>query len=209
MIRCAILGASGHGKVIAEIAELNGYSEISFFDDSWPNIVGVEHWEVVGSTYDLLDDLNSFDSVFIAIGNNGIRLQKQELLFSKGAKFPVLIHPRATVSKYSQIGCGTVIMAGAVVNPFSKVGDSCIINTSASIDHDCMLGDGVHISPGVNLAGGVQVGCKTWVGIGANVKQYINIGNNVTIGAGAAVIRDVLDEQVVIGVPALPLIYKD
>ena len=32
MPKLAILGASGHGKVVADIAELNGY-DVVFFDD--------------------------------------------------------------------------------------------------------------------------------------------------------------------------------
>ena len=31
--RLIIIGASGHGKVVADIAELSGYKEIAFLDD--------------------------------------------------------------------------------------------------------------------------------------------------------------------------------
>ncbi|WP_341659347.1 acetyltransferase [Vibrio sp.] len=209
MSKCAILGASGHGKVIAEIAELNGFNDIRFFDDRWPKLSHIEHWHVIGTTERLLESCSSFDAVIVAIGHNQTRIEKQTLLYQKGAIFPVLIHPAATVSKYALVGDGTVVMAGAVVNPFSNIGSSCILNTSATVDHDCILGDGVHISPGANLAGGVQIGVGSWVGIGASVKELINIGCNVTIAAGAVVIRDVLNEQVVAGTPAQPLDNKD
>ena len=33
MKRLAIIGASGHGKVVADIAKKNGYKEIVFLDD--------------------------------------------------------------------------------------------------------------------------------------------------------------------------------
>ena len=33
MKKLTIIGASGHGKVVADIASLNGYEEIEFLDD--------------------------------------------------------------------------------------------------------------------------------------------------------------------------------
>ncbi|TOJ99406.1 acetyltransferase [Vibrio parahaemolyticus] len=199
---CAILGASGHGKVVAEIAELNGYTNIEFFDDRWPELQNVEHWPVKGNSETLLKIAAQFDLTVIAIGNNKVRLEKQKLLSIAGAKFSVLEHPRATISRHSQLGVGTVVMAGAVINPFVKVGKACIINTASTIDHDCSLADGVHVSPGCNLAGGVTVGEGTWLGIGSQVKQLISIGAGVIVGAGATVVNRVPDFQTVVGTPA-------
>ncbi len=199
---CAILGASGHGKVVAEIAELNGYTNIEFFDDRWPELQNVEHWPVKGNSETLLKVASHFDLTVIAIGNNEVRLEKQKLLSIAGAKFSVLEHPRATISRHSQLGVGTVVMAGAVINPFVKVGKACIINTASTIDHDCSLADGVHVSPGCNLAGGVTVGEGTWLGIGSQVKQLISIGAGVIVGAGATVVNRVPDFQTVVGTPA-------
>ncbi|HFD3588895.1 acetyltransferase [Vibrio parahaemolyticus] len=199
---CAILGASGHGKVVAEIAELNGYTNIEFFDDRWPGLQNVEHWPVKGNSETLLKIAAQFDLTVIAIGNNKIRLEKQNQLSTAGAKFSVLEHPRATISQHSQLDEGTVVMAGAVINPFVKVGKACIINTAATIDHDCSLADGVHVSPGCNIAGGVTIGEGSWLGIGSQVKQLISIGAGVTVGAGATVVNRVPDFQTVVGTPA-------
>lgn len=199
---CAILGASGHGKVIAEIAEQNGYTSIEFFDDRWPELQNVEHWSVKGNSGTLLKVASYFDLTVVAIGNNEVRLGKQKQLSIAGAKFSVLEHPRAIISMYSQLGVGTVVMAGAVINPFVKVGEACIINTASTIDHDCSLADGVHVSPGANLAGAVIVGEKSWVGIGSQIKQKISIGSNVIIGAGSSVINDIPNYQTVVGTPA-------
>ncbi|PKG75807.1 acetyltransferase [Shewanella sp. GutCb] len=205
MKRCAILGASGHGKVIAEIADLNHYTEINFYDDRWPELQSIENWDVLGNTLDLLSLVHQYDLVVVAIGNNKIRLDKVDLLKSAGANLTALIHPSAIISPYSQLGEGSVVIANAVVNPFSAIGNACIINTSATIDHDCIIGDGVHISPGANLAGGVKVGKSSWIGIGAQVKQLIRIGENVVVGAGATVLHDVTDSKTVVGCPARPL----
>lgn len=205
MTKCAILGASGHGKVLAELAELNGYREIHFFDDRWPALINVEHWNVLGDSYVLLENADSYDLVVVAIGNNRIRLPKVKELEQAGAVLKPLIHPSASVSQYAQLGVGTVVMANAVLSPFVTVGVGCIINTSSSIDHDCIIADGVHISPGANLAGSVNVAECSWVGIGSQVKQLVTIGKDATIGAGATVVGDVPARITVVGTPARPL----
>ena len=201
MKRLAILGASGHGKVVAEIAELNGW-DVVFFDDRFPSFNCVAHWSVIGTTLDLFNGLGNFDCCFVAIGNNRVRLEKQRALTNKGAAFPVLIHPNAVVSRYASVEAGSVVMAGAVINPFVEVKQACIINTSASVDHDCVLAEGVHISPGAHLAGAVLIGECSWVGIGASVKQSLQIGSDVVVGSGASVVLDIIQNETVVGVPA-------
>jgi len=206
MKNCAILGASGHGKAVAEIAELNGYQDISFFDDRWPSLTTVEHWCVSGNTSMLLANAKEYDLIIVAIGHNATRRAKQRELRQAGAKFGVIVHPSAVVSEYAKIGLGSVVMANAVINPFSHIGKSCIINTGSTIDHDCQLADGVHVSPGANLAGGVEVGENSWVGIGSQIIQLVNVGCGVTIGAGSSVIKNVPNFQTVVGSPARELI---
>ncbi|QYJ98963.1 acetyltransferase [Shewanella alkalitolerans] len=202
MSSCAILGASGHGKVIAELAELNGFKEITFFDDRWPELQQLEHWSVCGDTSVLITSVNKYDLVVVAIGNNSIRLEKNHQLKNAGGKLSVLVHPSAVVSKYASLGDGTVVMANAVINSFTDIGEACIINTSSTIDHDTVVDDGVHVSPGANLAGGVKIGANSWIGIGAQVKQLVVIGENVIVGAGSTVLHDVLNDQIVVGTPA-------
>lgn len=199
----AIIGASGHGKVVAEIAELSGWEEIVLFDDDVclaGQEIGV--WQVQGTTEELIVNADRFSAAIVAIGSNEVRLQKSNFLLSQGFKLETLIHPSATLSKYADIKAGTVVMAGAVINPFTSVGMSSIINTSCSIDHDCVLGEGVHVSPGANVAGGVEVGDLSWLGIGSVVKHGLKIGNSVIVGAGAVVVKNVPDKHVVKGIPA-------
>ncbi|WP_028771780.1 acetyltransferase [Shewanella waksmanii] len=201
MKKIAILGASGHGKVVAEIAELCGY-HVTFYDDAWPTEKHLLDWEVVGDSSLLIDGHSSYDGVFVAIGNNTVRLTKMERLKEAGIKLVSLVHPSAVVSLYAKVGVGSVIMANTVIGTNAILGEGTICNTACSVDHDCEIGDCVHISPGARLAGGVSVGDMTWIGIGASVIQQIIIGSNVVVGAGATVIRDVSDATTVVGSPA-------
>lgn len=202
MKRLAILGASGHGKVVADIAEISGWDEIVFFDDAWPEVKINSAWPVIGNTNNLLSSLGDFSGVAVAIGNNLIRLEKLSLLNQNGVSLPSIIHPQAAISRYAKIADGCVVCAGVVVNVGSIIGFGSILNTSCSIDHDCSLSEAVHVSPGAHLAGGIKVGACAWVGIGAAVRQLITVGSHAVVGAGAVVVKDVLERTTVVGIPA-------
>lgn len=202
MKRLAILGASGHGKVVADAASLSGWDSISFFDDAWPKASEISAWKAIGTTEDLLNRLNEFDGIFIAIGNNSIRFQKFIDLENNSANLVSIIHPSAIISSLSTVEQGCFVAAGAIVNPDASIGKACIINTNAVVEHDCIISDAVHISPSSALAGGVSVGEQSWLGIGSVVKQQISIGSHVVVGAGSVVIRDVPENCTVVGNPA-------
>ncbi len=207
MKRLAILGASGHGKVIADTAVLLGWSVV-FFDDSWPDLKVNSHWPVIGATNDLMHELANFDGVIVAIGDNSTRLNKSKQLLSTNEKLISLMHPSATVSQYASIGDGSFVGAGAVLQVDCKVGLACIVNTNAVVEHDCSISDGVHVSPSASLAGGVSVGSESWIGISACVRQLVKIGNNVIVGAGSVVIGDISNQLTVVGSPAKPIVIK-
>jgi sugar O-acyltransferase (sialic acid O-acetyltransferase NeuD family) len=209
MKRLAILGASGHGKVVAEIAELLGWSEIVFFDDAWPTITQNGPWPISGNSQDLENAASKFEGIIVAIGNNATRLTLSKEIRTKEFPLTTLIHPKAIVSHYASIDDGSVVMAGAIINPFAKIGLAAIINTSATIDHDCRLGDGVHVSPGAHLAGAVSVGHRTWIGIGAVIKQCLHIGVDTIVGAGSAVVNDISDHQTIVGIPGKEISQHD
>lgn len=203
--RLAILGASGHGKVVAEIALECGWSEVVFFDDAWPELTLNGCFDVVGNTAALAEQIRNFDGIHVAIGSNRVRLEKLEFFRSRGATLPALVHPRSVISKSASLGDGTVVMSGSVVNADTTISNACILNTGSTVDHDCTLEEGVHVSPGVNVAGGVKIGRLSWVGIGAAVIQCVSIGSDVVVGAGSIVLSDVPDGVHVAGVPARPI----
>lgn len=202
MKRLAILGASGHGKVVADCAEYAGWDEVVFFDDAWPKMEKNSHWLIVGDTKTLINTLTQYDGVIVAIGNNSIRLKKQRKLAIECAPLVNIIHPKAQISQYVKMGIGCAVMPGAIINIDTKIGDSCIVNTGATVDHDCVLGDAVHICPGSNLAGEINIGDLSWIGIGSTIIQQINIGQNTFIGAGSVVTNDIDGNSTMVGNPA-------
>jgi sugar O-acyltransferase (sialic acid O-acetyltransferase NeuD family) len=205
MKRLALLGASGHGKVVADAALASGWDAVEFFDDTWPQRQQNGPWPVTGGSAALLARLQEFQGVIVAIGDCAVRLEKHRSLQAAGARLATVVHPAAVVSRHAVLGVGTVVMAGAVVNIDAIVGQAGIINTGATVDHDCRLGDAVHICPGAHLSGYVQVGHVSWVGVGAAVKQCMILGERVMVGAGAVVVQAVPDGLTVVGNPAVPM----
>lgn len=197
-----IVGASGHGKVIAEIAQSLGFTELCFFDDCYEQLQTEYPYPVLGSVGQLCQEEGRQRLVVVAIGNNTVRQKLQLKLAQIGYSATTLIHPSAVISPSAKIGRGTVVMAGAVINANVSVGDGCLINTGSTIDHDCTLGNFVHISPGANLAGNVVVGKCSWVGIGAAIIQGVTIADQVQFGANTTVISDIAEAGLYVGSPA-------
>ena len=198
-MKLTIIGASGHGSVIADAALLCGYEEIEFLDDN-PDVVKCGSFPVTGPSGDCAIKDND---IIIGIGNTSIRKRLSEKYADK--RMPVIIHPSAVVSNTVKAGRGTVVMAGAVINPGSFIGRGCIINTCSSVDHDCILGDYVHVAVGAHLCGNVQIGSETCIGAGSTVINNVSICSNCVIGAGAVVVSDITEPGTYVGVPAKKL----
>jgi len=196
-------GASGHGKVVADIVALSAMELLGFIDDdALKTGTRLAGFPVIGTATALPGLLTQGAAAIVTIGSNQTRTAKATELAQQGFHLAKAIHPSAVVAHDVVVGAGTVIMAGAIVNSGSRIGANVIVNTGATLDHDCILADGVHISPGANLAGGVVVGMNTHVGIRASVIQGIKTGSEAIIGAGATVIRDVPPGVTVVGSPA-------
>lgn len=202
-----ILGAGGHGKVIADIAlKMNQWKHIKFLDDNEKvkSVLGVD---VVGATEEANKYITNAD-IFVAIGDNRIREDVQERLIAQGASMPVLMHSSAVIGQDVEILSGSVVMANVVISPSVRIGKGCIINTGTIVDHDSILMDYVHLSPGVSLAGNVKVGKGTWLGIGSTVINNTYITQECTIGAGAVVVKNISEPGTYIGIPAKRIMNK-
>ncbi len=193
--KLAIIGAGGHGKVVGEIALLNEYKIVDFFDDR-ANEINDFPFNVVDTLNYLKEHQNEYDDFFVAIGDNKLRRDKIVWLKKNKMNIVNLIHPKSVISKFCLLGLGICAMANSTVNPGVVIKEGVIINTSASVDHDCIIDDYSHISPNCSLSGNVKIGKFTHLGTGTSVHPGINIGDNVKTGIGSKIFNNVLDDKI-------------
>lgn len=190
-----LYGARGQAKVIYDLILSNNQLLEYLVDDNPPETF-FHHLDVYLPKNELIEG----KKVIIAIGDN----MKREKIYHKikdMCEFVSLVHRSAYVSRFTEVGNGTVIMPKVCINAEVKIGNHCIINSGSIIEHECVIEDFVHISPNASLAGNINIGKGSHIGLGANILQGINIGKNVIIGAGSVILQDVPDNAVVVGNP--------
>lgn len=197
MKKVVIIGASGHGKVVADIVRANGDEVVGFLDDAYLKGTDFFNSKILGNTKEYCE-LEGCE-FFIAIGNSSIRKVLSGLF---DYKWYTAIHPSAQISPSAVIGKGTCVMANAVINADAQVGDFTIINTGAIVEHDCKIGDYCHLSPRATVCGVTTVGDNVWLGTGSTVKNVVSICDDVILGAGAVVVNNIKEPGTYIGVPA-------
>jgi sugar O-acyltransferase (sialic acid O-acetyltransferase NeuD family) len=199
-----IYGASGHGKVVAEVALALGHLVGGFIDDDRSMIgkqvlklpiCGGFEWLVRSARHSKL-------AVGLGIGDNRVRYSIAQQCRSSDIPLVTLVHPSALISPSATIGNGTVVMAMAVVNAEAKVGAGAILNTGAIVEHDCNVGEYAHLSPNSAMGGASSLGRMSWLGMGATIIHQVSVGGGSVVGAGAVVIQDIPDAAVAVGVPA-------
>ena len=201
-----IIGAGGHGHVVADLARAAGFNVAGFLDtDAVRHHTQIDGCPVLGNdTY--LNDIPP-GTILLANGIGGaskpeIRRAVFARLAAAGYEFPALAHPNANVANGVILEAGCQIMAGATVQPGVRVEADAVVNTGAVVDHDCQLGAHCHVAPGAVLCGGVMVETAAHIGAAACVIQYVRIGAGALVAAGAVVVRDVPPQTKMAGVPA-------
>ena len=205
-----IIGAGGHGRVIADIIDTintgiqsNQFTIVGYLDDD----TGLEKssvnlHRVIGPLRKL--SVIEHDAVVIAIGDNTLRKRIFLNLLDQGEHIISIIHSSSIISNNVEVGQGVQIIGGVVINTESRIGQNSIINTSSSIDHNNWIGDHVHIAPGVHLGGDVFIGDDTFIGMGTIIAPRVKIGRGCTIGAGSVVLKNIAEGEFAYGTPAKP-----
>jgi len=193
-----IIGAGGHGRVVSEAAELEGrWGNIMFLDDREDVHIVLNH-RIIGKIDEYKRFADKYKYAIVCMGDNEKRLGLIKKLLKAGYEVPVIIHPKASVSRYSSIQEGSVILAGAVINTNASVGKGCIININASVDHDCVIEDGVHVCSGAVVRSMCRIGRLSYIGAGACVKSGTLLGQ-----------RFILEDNEVVEVDASKLGQKE
>lgn len=207
MENIALIGSSGHAKVVIDLIEHEGRRTIVGLVDGTRRI-GEQTlgYSILGREEDLpkLVVSHSLHGVVVAIGDNFLRWRVASRVSELCPELPFVsaIHPDAYVSPHSTIEDGTVILAGVVVNSCCSVGRLCILNTNASLDHDSTMEAYSSLAPGVAIGGNCTIGHYSAICIGAAIAHGIRVGKHTVVGAGSTVVTNIPSYRVAYGSPA-------
>lgn len=207
-MRVVIIGASGHGLVLADVIQICSQFKLVGFLDSNESAALTRDLPgpVIGSPNDIVEFAEKFriKGFFLGIGDNYRRRQCWDAVRARlpEAAFPALVHPMASISPSAKLSQGTVVLAGAVVGTMAKLGCGVLLNTLSNLDHHGEMAPFSSLAPGAHTGGCVTVGEYSAVSLGANVLHGKTIGSNSIVGAGALVTTDIPDNVTAYGVPA-------
>jgi sugar O-acyltransferase (sialic acid O-acetyltransferase NeuD family) len=202
-----VFGASGHGKVVADVARAAGHEVAGFVDDD-PDRRRAGLWGLPVLGWDECASGAGGDgraAIALGVGDNRARERVFDRVLAAGLEVVTIVHPSAVVAPRARLGAGVVVMALVAVNPDAEVGDGAILNTGCVVEHDCRVGRFAHLSPNSALGGGVEIGDRAHLGLGAVVLPQVRVGAEARVGAGAVVHRAVAPGATVVGVPARPV----
>lgn len=211
MDKIVIIGAGGFGREVHWLIEelnknQNRWDFLGYIDDNIPVGTIINGYPIIGSVEWLNDkQLN----VVCAIADPTTKKNViAKLSFSKNL-FPTLIHPNVTLSKFVEIGEGSIICLGSILTVNIKIGKFVIINVNSTIGHDSVIQDYSTVLPSASISGNVLVNERVSIGTGARILQGLSIGTNSVIGAGAVVTKNVPNNVVSIGIPAKTIKTRD
>lgn len=188
--RLLVVGAGGHGRSVAEAAELSGqFVVVGFLDDSLPAGETVLGFPLLGPVASMAQHLATADQAIVAIGNNTVREKLLQQLAAAGFKWATVVHPRAIVSPSAVLGAGSAVMAGAIVGTEACLGISSIVNCGAVVDHHATVEDFGHLGVNASMAGGAVLGRGAWMQAGAA------LGNGVRVAAGEVLLPGAAKES--------------
>lgn len=200
-----VIGTKGHAKEIVDLIDNFKSNEYVFFDN-----LSVTN-EILFLDKKIIKDFENVKKYFLKNNNFILALggpKNRSFLFKKftndlnGIPHSV-IAKSAFISKNATLGLGINIMNFSFISHSVKIGNGCLINAFAKIHHDSNIGNFTEICPNATILGNCNIGYETFIGANATILPKLNIGNNVVIAAGSVVTKDIPDNCMVAGVPAV------
>jgi sugar O-acyltransferase (sialic acid O-acetyltransferase NeuD family) len=184
----ALIGDGGHAR---EVMSQMGVILPRFVDDIY-------------SGKDTLP-LSEFDpkkyTAMIAVANSKDRFDISRRLPAE-TQFFTFIHPTALVMDEVQIGEGSFIGAYSILTTNIKIGKHALLNRGNHIGHDCRIGDYFSSMPNAVVGGNVTIGDSVYMGSCSNIREKIEVCSRVTVGMNSAVVKDIKEPGVYVGVPS-------
>jgi len=185
--RLLVVGAGGHGRSVAEAAEMSGqFVVVGFLDDSLPAGETVIAFPVLGPVASIAHHRAAADQAIVAIGNNAVREKLMQQLTAAGFKWATVVHPRAIMSPSAVLGEGAAVMAGAIVGTEARLGVGSIMNCGGVVDHHATVEDFGHLGVNASIAGGTVLGRGAWMQASSALGYGVKVPDGVMLAPGEA-----------------------
>jgi sugar O-acyltransferase (sialic acid O-acetyltransferase NeuD family) len=140
--------------------------------------------------------------VLCAVGATRTRKLLAEKTRALGLSFCTVIHPSVRMSRWVEVGEGSIITAGNILTTQVRIGAHALLNLDCTVGHDCVFGAYCTVNPGCHISGNVTFGDGVEFGTGAVIIQGKSVGEWSVVGAGAVVTSDVPPHVTAVGIPA-------
>ncbi|MCT4625062.1 MAG: NeuD/PglB/VioB family sugar acetyltransferase [Schleiferiaceae bacterium] len=171
---------------------------ISFLDHDGKGVKG----ELLGFPVIQAQDFNPVNwQCVVAIGNPKVREFVVRDL-PEHTVYATLIHPSAIISKWVEMGTGSIVTAGCVITTQIKIGEHAQLNLNTTVGHDTTIGDFFTTATNVSVSGICEIGNRVYMGSNSAVKQGLQVCSDVTIGMGAMLVKSADTPGVYVGTPA-------
>ena len=122
---------------------------------------------------------------------------------NENIKFPHI--GKVILNQNVEIASNCTIDRGSIDDTI--IGENTYLDNQVHVAHNVKIGKNCMIAGQVGFAGSTIVGDNVSIGGQAGISGHLKIGNNVKIAGGSGVIKDIEDNSVVMGYPAIP--FKD
>jgi sugar O-acyltransferase (sialic acid O-acetyltransferase NeuD family) len=201
-----IVGSGGLGRETARAAADGGYDGqvLGFLDDD-PARVGttVVGLPVLGPTSALPCYPDA--RVVVATGRPDHYTSRPRIVAALDLpqdRYATVVHPAAALAGDTEVGPGSVVLAGVVATSGVRIGAHVALMPSVVLTHETAIEDYATVASAVALSGAVVVAEGAYVGAGSLVRQGLRVGAWALVGMGSLVLAEVPDERLWFGRPA-------
>jgi sugar O-acyltransferase (sialic acid O-acetyltransferase NeuD family) len=183
-----LIGNGGHAR---EVMAQMGIKLDRFVDNQYVN----------DETFPISELDPEKHEVMIAVADSKDRFDIAQRL-PKGIQFFTFVHPTSLIMDNVEIGEGSFIGAYSILTTNIKLGKHAILNRGNHIGHDCRIGDYFSAMPGAIVSGNVTIYSLVYMGSNSSIREKLSIHSLSTIGMNSAVVKNIEDGGVYVGVPS-------
>ena len=206
-----IVSSSGFGREVGEwVEDINEaaptFRVLGFVDDDASRHGAPCHGLTTLGGVDWIAAQPRTLGVVVGIGNPAVKRRVVERLRAAGVTwFPTIVHPRAILGRFVELGEGSIVCPGAILTTDVRIGRFVTLNLDLTVGHESRIDDYATLSPGVHISGRVHIGEGCDLGTGATAVPSAAIGAWTIVGAGATIVGALPANCTAVGTPARPI----